>query len=460
MKEKRTKLIWIIFLCVFSFQMLFASGHLYSYDEVVILETAVNLVDRSELSIDYTPARREYTKPGLDGKLYSKFGIGMSALLAPVYAISEYSAEFAGLTDSKKIAEIAVSFSNAVVVSIIAVLIFLTLLDMNYSIPVAISATILLSFSTSLAVYGRGLFNDALTGLLLFIAFRAWIKDAPILCGLASGATFATRAEYVLIVPIFLFAFVLNNIENRKRDLFRNVLKFILPVLAVGLLLLTYNFARFGSPFDQGTLTEHPTDRFDTPLHVGLIGLLFSPGKGLLWFAPPIWLSILGIRHLYKNRKKILLVIVSIIIPILILHSLWHSWMGGWSFGPRRLIALLPLMMIPAAEIITRYRNDKTGRLILPTVGLIGFLIQFGGLTTNFMKYIEAGNNAKISVIWSTLYTPIAGQFYSFMNGERDLWYYYLFGNTSAADLVGGLILIAALLFLLLLMKALSLPFI
>ncbi len=418
-----------LFAAVLLFQLLFASGHVYSYDEVVALETAVNLVERGDAAIEFSPERRLYTKPGRDGRLYSKFGIGMSAALVPAYALGKGIAVVAGAEEPGKAAEILACFTNAVLVAGLSLLFFQALVAGGIGAAAAGVTAILLSASSTLAVYGRGLFNDPLTGLAVLLAYRAFTAGRLELCGLAAGIAAATRAEYAIVVPVFaLFAG-------------RRMLRVLVPAALCGAVLALYNHGRFGSATDQGTLTEHPTDRFDTPLHVGLYGLLLSPGKGLLWYSPVVLFALFGARDFLRSRRREALLVAGLVLPLLVVHALWHSWMGGWSFGPRRLVALLPLIMIPAGFAVARFLKTGTGRLSLAALGLTGFAVQAGGLTTNFMTYIARAGDAQVSVLWNPLYTPAAGQLYAFLSaGERDLWYFHLLGRTAAAQLVAGVI--------------------
>ena len=68
---------WLLFLSVFLFQLLMASGHLFSYDEVVIFETASRLVEDGRSDLLPTPEVMQYTKQSPAGLWYSKLGMGM-----------------------------------------------------------------------------------------------------------------------------------------------------------------------------------------------------------------------------------------------------------------------------------------------------------------------------------------------------------------------------------------------
>ena len=63
------------------------------------------------------------------------------------------------------------------------------------------------------------------------------------------------------------------------------LLAFAVPVLVTGLLLMAYNLARFGSPFDTGYHFDSG-EGFTTPIWQGFWGLLFSPYRSVFLHTP------------------------------------------------------------------------------------------------------------------------------------------------------------------------------
>jgi hypothetical protein len=405
-----------LFACGLFFQLFFASGHVYSFDEVVILDTAIGIVERGDPAIPNTPERRLYAKPGADGRLYSKFGFGMSGALVPFYGAGRAIAWLAGVEDGARVAEVLACFSNAVIVAAIPPVFLLTLLQLGAGLRESVATSLLLAFCTTLAVYGRGLFNDALTGLCILVSYRMCLLGRPVLSGGIAGIAVACRMEYGVILPALAL------VSGKRRGL-----AFAITAGAMLALLGLYNAARFGAATDQGTLTSDPMDTFSTPLFTGLMGLFVSPGKGVLWYAPPLFLAIIGASRFWKIRRRESLLLIFMVVPAVILHAKWHSWMGGWSYGPRRMVALLPLLMLPAAAIVARMMTRRAGRIGLAVIAAAGFAAQFGGLTVNFMHYIAA---ARGSILWSLPHLV--------ETGRLDIWYVHLFGQSPLAFAIGG----------------------
>ncbi|HET6283428.1 MAG TPA: hypothetical protein VFH73_20895 [Polyangia bacterium] len=111
------------------------------------------------------------------------------------------------------------------------------------------------------SVLGQVWFTALIVGTTLSIGF-AWASlDAqrPLLAGLCLGLGFATRPTWLMMFPLFLWEAVrvsggwaaLRESEGWKR-LMPRLIRFALPVLAIGGVLMWHNYARFQRPFVFG----------------------------------------------------------------------------------------------------------------------------------------------------------------------------------------------------------------
>jgi hypothetical protein len=133
-----------------------------------------------------------------------------------------------------------------------------------------------------------------------------------------------------------------------------------------------YNVARFGSPFDTG----YRTAAWDVPPWVGLLGLLLSPGKGLLWYCPPVALGLVGFVPLMRRRPRATFLLGSVAILYLLVHSVYNHWHGSGAWGPRLILLIVPLLLLPAAEWFQRPPRKAWGRLALALLVVMGFVVQ------------------------------------------------------------------------------------
>lgn len=119
--------------------------------------------------------------------------------------------------------------------------------------------TVLFAFGTAhlwCSVLGRVWFTALIVGVTFHLLYLYFSVDArrPLLAGAALAMAFATRASLVFAAVFFYWQLFLSEqgraLEPRER--WRRFALFSAPCLVVGLLLLWYNAARFGSPTEFG----------------------------------------------------------------------------------------------------------------------------------------------------------------------------------------------------------------
>jgi hypothetical protein len=155
----------------------------------------------------------------------------------------------------------------------------------------------------------------------------------------------------------------------------REKLLVILPLCAGGILLESY--LRRGSPWIMGYENNHgvPTDLpysglpgFSYPLFLGLISILFSFGKGLLFFLPSVFLppafqSSHSGADFEDQNKTLYRAWIIFLIGLVLVYSKWWSWYGGLSWGPRFFL----FGAFPASYILSRNLYRSQGKWIFVT---------------------------------------------------------------------------------------------
>ncbi|MEM2914699.1 MAG: hypothetical protein QXH91_04790 [Candidatus Bathyarchaeia archaeon] len=145
----------------------------------------------------------------------------------------------------------------------------------------------------------------------------------------------------------------------------------LFPALIGPIIIGCYNYLCFGNPLifgeqlksfgvpSQSSLLE----QFNTPIYLGLFGLLFSPYRGLFLFAPITLMSFLGVKPLYQKWRDESILFALMITLILLPYSAWSDWAGGFAFGPRFLTSIVPYTITPLAfcnltnkKLLTIYR--------------------------------------------------------------------------------------------------------
>ncbi|MCC6848646.1 MAG: hypothetical protein IT294_09105 [Deltaproteobacteria bacterium] len=171
--------------------------------------------------------------------------------------------------------------------------------------------------------------------------------------GLALGCAVACRSTSLLV----LAAIGLHLLATDRKALALCVAGGVPPIAS----LAAYNVRYFGSPFVEAHTLMGPAvalaktgsrDLWQTPLWEGALGLLVSPGRGLLVYSPVLALAVVGAWRVARGRAdRAFLPIVAAAAAIMVVRFKWFDWWGGYSYGYRPLMdAIVPLtvLLIPA----------------------------------------------------------------------------------------------------------------
>lgn len=116
----------------------------------------------------------------------------------------------------------------------------------------------------------------------------------------------------------------------------------------------------------------------------GLNVHLLSQDRGILFFAPYILFSLAGALLLYKNKSKILSLLLGIIFVNLIIYSMWGDPWGGWAFGSRYLIPLYAICSILLALGLEKiFKRKIVGVTFVIILIYSVFINTLGAITTS-----------------------------------------------------------------------------
>ena len=167
-----------------------------------------------------------------------------------------------------------------------------------------------------------------------------------------------------------------------KRIIETRRLRYVIVLVITGLLILDESLLRRGSIFvngyahDAGYHTFMPSSTlpgFSYPFVFGLLAILFSFGKGLIFFAPAL---LLPIRRTLKkwdttydlNMSQVYTLWIYFLVGLILVYSRWWAWYGGLYWGPRFfLFASLPATFALAVRLHDKETNLLTNLL---TVGI------------------------------------------------------------------------------------------
>jgi hypothetical protein len=396
-------------LTVLGVYLLTMSGHTYSPDEETMLEVSRSLVTHATWAIPQSQSFVDVA--GADGRRYSQYGPGQSFAAVPWVA----AGLLVGNTFPKDQAgyplRLILGSFNALVAAGICGLLAALGMSLGYSRGASLLLGATLAFSTYLWPHSRTFFSEPLTALLMLGSFYLLVHERHMPAGekgmalqmAASGAllalVLAIKVQYAVAIPAFgvylLWSAFSPRLDGdlavqRTRPVTRMVTWVVGFVLGL-IPLMLYNWSVFGNPL----LTGYGTDlraTFKTPLGEGVYGLLLSPGKGLVWYAPPVLLAAWGLwRFARKHRAEAVFVLLlgASIVTLFALYAFWH---GDGSWGPRYLIPFLPFALLPAVALFDGLGSTAPLKsLAVAVVVSLGFFVNLLGVLVNFDTYINLG---------------------------------------------------------------------
>jgi hypothetical protein len=163
----------------------------------------------------------------------------------------------------------------------------------------------------------------------------------------------------VVNTPVALVGLAL--VEGQRMWIQRRLRPALVPLAVTAALVMLEFWVRRGSPLHSGyegeaglttVLPYSGKPGFSYPLLLGVLSILLSFGKGLLFFAPG--LALVWVRaaaplppRLYVFRRYALLFVMGLILA----YAKWWSWYGGWFWGPRFFL----FASVPAALMIAHH---------------------------------------------------------------------------------------------------------
>jgi hypothetical protein len=278
----------------------------------------------------------------------------------------------------------------------------------GFSLRAQVWIPLMYGFSTFAFVYARYDYNKCLAAFFLLTAFYFWIayQDEQnvlflLVSGVFLGLLITLRLEMGIVFPVWCYSTFHRIRQTRRKP--SELFALIIPVLFGFLFVYGYN-----RHYWQGGLQGGYETGFGLNPFPAMVGFLLSPGKSVFLFNPVLLLLPFVIRSFRNHSADGFRLWSGTVGFLFLLYCFWGNWWGGWGFGPRHLVPLLPLLMLPLAVVIDgdwlRYR------LPLVLSGIIGFSIQLTGSAVAFTDVIYTLMKAEVTepqLIWNPVWNPI-----------------------------------------------------
>ena len=318
------------------------------------------------------------------GHLVSHYPIGAALVVLPLDVPVYLSLRLRGRTSPRDLFDAAEKAEGptAGIVCALAVLVLYSVLSRSESAGRAAAVALVFGLGTSMwAVASRQLWQHGPAVLVLLLGYF-FLSRAPLrlrdlaVAGLCFGFLFGIRPGAIVFAAAGLAVAALGS--GGRREKLRAAAAFAAGTLAAMAPFLLYNAFFFGSLVGG---QRHSAERLAAAhLPEGFLGLFFSPNRGLLAFTPVALVGFAGMAIAFRQwrSRPLLAALSAACVPYALVHCAFLHWAGGWSFGPRYLIELLPILAIASLLAIRRMNR----RWILAAWGLAAasLLVQLDGL--------------------------------------------------------------------------------
>jgi hypothetical protein len=325
--------------------------------------------------------------PGEGGHRYARTGLLQPLLEAPFFAAGHLVDVNFGWFSTFPFGYVFLWFFNPFVAALAAValfaLVFLTRGSLRWATVVA-SLFVLASIAWPYSKIGME--TTFMFASVTAVALAVWARRSPSalswgLTGFATGAAIATKPYAFL--PMAAIAILLwttfRSAQGGRR--LRLGLAICLPLLAWGLAIAWYNWFRFGSPTDFGYTESSLT--LSMPLNA--LGLLFSPGKGLILYSPLVVLGALGLPRLWRADRGLAGSLIFMFAALTCIAGASNYW-GDEVWGPRYIVPVAWTLLVPIAW----WADSALRRRAVAAVAAAAVFVQVIAISAQYAHYTDA----------------------------------------------------------------------
>jgi hypothetical protein len=238
----------------------------------------------------------------------------------------------------------------------------------------AVLATIGLAFGTTFFPFATILFDHALTAMLLVGSFYFLrLSPRPMIAGACAGLAVVTNylaGGAVIALGLYALWAGTDGVHNLN---WKKAIRFSVGGLPFAGILMYYNWACFGSPFELNNNFQNPLFK-DTDGFLGMFGppnpyvlalLVASPYRGIFVLAPVLIMGMYGWIVWMRERRFTAETRLEIAIFgfFFLANVCFNGYHAGFSAGPRYLVPGMPFIALPLVVGFMRWRKTTTALL-------------------------------------------------------------------------------------------------
>jgi hypothetical protein len=399
------RLRWWLGSFLITYYALTFGGRHYSIDGILMFQSAKALLFRGSLHLD-PPVRWGHD-------LQSLYGIGMTLAYVPLLILwwPLFSLR-PGLTAipydptllrnpslAANLPYFLCSWLNPLLTALTGCLVYTIGRMLGLTRGWALAGALGFGIASPAAVYARLDFNQPLAALTIAVTAWGLLRAGrtgglvPFFAAVAAlGYAILTRLELAVLAPFVAAWVMLQGLRHGLTPTLGRLMLMGAVVALATLVSIAITQLRAPGPIIRGAtdasgLFTDASDLFTLmPLRVlaGGAGLLASPGRGLLFFFPLTWLAVPGLVRLMRTRPVDGTLMTGLIgIPFALYASYFAWWGGNWTWGPRFMVPLLPLLAVLAAY----YAAERGWRRLFGALVALGLLASLNGILFDLIDF-------------------------------------------------------------------------
>ena len=392
--------IWVLifFLCVYSLST--SGGVFHSIDGKVLYSVGKNMATKLSATID--------------GYHFSQYAPLQSMLEGVGYEVGVFLQKIvpAFRTYGEKFLIFTALYVNAVITAVTCVLILMFAQCLFLNKKLSLMLTLVYGLSTTAWVYAKWDQAEPLLTLCVFYTsyslyrFKLTMNGKYLsLAGCSFGMAIATKYYPIILFPSICIYMILLSTSGYHKVSWKDWGKFLLPLISIIILLLGYNWLRFGNPIKTNyPFREGGIDFRPEYIYAGFYGLLFSAGKGFFFYNPITSFSLIGVRKFYEKYKDECVFFLIVIFTLLIFFASFLNWQGGYCWGPRHLLVIVPFLILITGMAIQELWKKYIFRFFFYLLLGYGVFVQLLGILVNVQHFY---GSVMQDQLWQWTYFPV-----------------------------------------------------
>ena len=405
---RTTLILFVLFQALYG---LTSSGNAFRVpDEFEVYFQVEHLVDAGDISVPQTLDIRMrgdqpifFGRTGLDRKPYAPYGPLAAILALPQHLVARAVTSLTGVKRSPLPGGLAwVLLVSGLTMTASATAAALAVAGFHHaSLAIdtpprtALTLSLLLGGATILWPYGTTFYSEAWQAAA-FVWAAALLLDARrngqlapvkvVVAAVLLGVAGLTKATSLVFAPGFVVAALCDR-SQPWRTRIQVAMALSAGISAAAAIQIGWNLHRFGQPLEFGyswseSIPELPPRLFLlTELPRGLQVLLLSPGKSIVVWAPALVLSLAHARRFARMEPAIAAGIGISTAVGLLFFAAYLFPEGGYANGPRHLVPIVPLLLLPAAG-----RDSRWPRRAVAACAGIGAIVALLAVSVSFLE--------------------------------------------------------------------------